>query len=308
MTTGTRGVLVSIASSIGFAAIYFATPLLAPLPAESVWAIRVLLALPFVTAVLLATRSTALITEIGTRIARRPALAAGVVLSATLLSVQLWLFGWAPLNGRGLQVALGYFLLPLVLVLIGRFLYRDRMTWWQWAAAGAAAAGVGYELVRVGGVGWETLLVVFGYPGYFVLRRRLRISHLGGMWWEMAVAFPAAAVLLSVEAVTGSAFARNPALWWSTIAFGLFAALALLLYLIALRLLPLSLFGLLSYVEPALLVVASLLIGERIGAAEWPAYLAIWTAVTILFAGGAVEALHSRRRGGMPQIPLGGVG
>jgi chloramphenicol-sensitive protein RarD len=183
-----------------------------------------------------------------------------------------------------------------MLVLVGRFLYGDRMTWWQWSAAGIAAAGVAFEIVRVGSIGWETLLVAIGYPVYFVLRRSLGLGHLGGMWWEIAVAVPVAAVLLGLEAASGSAFAAHPALWWSAPAFGLFAAVALLLYLLASRLLPLSLFGLLSYVEPALLVVASLLIGERIAAAELPGYLAIWAAVAVLLAGGIAEALRSRRR------------
>ncbi len=296
MTGGTRGVLVSVGSSVCFGAVYFATPMLAPLPGESVWAVRVLVTLPFVTIVLLATRGWGLVATIGSRIARRPLLLAGVALSGALLSAQLWLFGWAPLNGRGMPVALGYFLLPLILVIVGRFLYGDRMTWWQWAAAGLAAVGVGFEVVRVGSIGWETVLVALGYTVYFVLRRGLGINHLGGMWWEIAVAAPVAAVLLGLEIGAGSAFSENPALWWSAPAFGLFAALALLLYLLASKLLPLSLFGLLSYVEPALLVVAALLIGERIAAAELPAYLAIWAAVAVLLVGGAIELLRSRRR------------
>lgn len=296
MTAGSRGVLVSIGSAVCFAALYFATPMLAPLGAETVWAVRILVTLPFVSAVLVATRGWSLVASLGARIAGRPALLLGVAASGILLSLQLWLFGWAPLNGRGLPVALGYFLLPLVLVLVGRFLYGERMRWWQWTAAGIAAVGVGFEIVRVGGVGWETLLVALGYPVYFVLRRSLGFGHLGGMWWEIAVAVPVAAALLAVEIGWGSAFAAHPALWWSAPAFGLFAAFALLLYLMASRLLPLSLFGLLSYVEPALLVVASVLIGERIAAAELPAYLAIWAAVGVLLTGGIVELVRSRRR------------
>ena len=212
---------------------------------------------------------------------------------AVLLSAQLWLFGWAPLHGRGLQVALGYFLMPLLLVIVGRLLYRDRMTWWQWLAAGIAAVGVVYEIVRVGSISWETLLVALGYPAYFVLRRTIGIAHLGGMWWELATVAPLAVIALTFEGLHGSAFAENPALWWVAPLFGLVAGVAVLLYILASRLLTMSLFGLLSYVEPALLVVASLLIGERIAADEWVTYGAIWSAVLVLVAGGAV----SLRRG-----------
>lgn len=295
-TAGPRGVLVSVGSSILFAAIYFTTPLLAPLGAEPLWAVRAVVTVLFVTAVLAATGGWSLVTTIATRIAHTPLLLLGIILSGALLAVQLWLFGWAPLNGRGLPVALGYFLLPLVLVLVGRFLYGERMRWWQWAAAAVAAIGVGFEIIRVGSIGWETLVVALGYPLYFVLRRRLGTAHLGGMWWEFAVALPLALTLLAAEFVSGSAFATRPELLWLAPLFGLLAAAALMLYLLASRLLPLGLFGLLSYVEPALLVVAAVLIGERITAAELPGYLAIWAAVGILLIGGSVELLRARRR------------
>ena len=257
---------------------------------------RALVALPFITVVLLVSRDWRLTLDIGRRIKRSPLLLLGLVGTAALMTVQLWIFAWAPLNGRAMQVALGYFLLPLVLVVLGRFLYRDRMTWWQWAAAGTALVGVVYEVVRIGGVSWETLTVALGYPAYFVLRRAMGTGHLGGMWWDFAIMFPFAVVMTILSFADGSWFAENSALWWAAPSISLFAAFALLLYLLASRLLSMSLFGLLSYVEPAMLLVASLLIGERIAASEWFTYGAIWAAVLILVAGGAAEVIRGRRR------------
>lgn len=298
-----RGVLVSVGSSVLFGFIYFLTPLLAPMSGEGVWAVRTLVSLPFVTLVLIAMRSWGLTAEIGRRIKRQPWLAPGLVAAGLLLAAQLWIFSWAPLNGRGLQVALGYFLLPLVLVVIGRFVYGDRMAWWQWLAAGIAAVGVAYEIVRVGGVSWETLVVALGYPVYFVLRRAMGTGHLGGMWWELAVLVPVAIVVVVIEFSSGDLLAANPDLWWAAPGISLFAAFALLLYLLASRLLSMSLFGLLSYVEPALLLVASLLIGERIAADEWFTYGAIWAAVLVLVIGGAVVLLRPRPPGGGEPAP-----
>lgn len=291
-----RGVVVSVGSSLSFGLIYFLTPLLHPMSGEAVWALRALVTLPFVALVLVASREWRRVVEIGYRIRRRPVLLLGILASAALLSLQLWVFSWAPLNGRAMQVALGYFLLPLALVLVGRLIYKDRMAWWQWAAAGVAAVGVLYELLRVGGVSWETLLVCLGYPVYFVLRRSMGTGHLGGMWWEFACMLPFAIVVTVREFADGTVLATNPSLWWSAPAISLFAAFALLLYLVASRLLSMSLFGLLSYVEPALLVVASLLMGERIAPGEWFTYGAIWAAVLMLVVGGAVELRRRRLR------------
>ena len=291
-----RGVVVSVGSSLSFGLIYFLTPLLHPMSGEAVWALRALVTLPFVALVLVASREWRRVVEIGYRIRRRPVLLLGILASAALLSLQLWVFSWAPLNGRAMQVALGYFLLPLALVLVGRLIYKDRMAWWQWAAAGVAGVGVLYELLRVGGVSWETLLVCLGYPVYFVLRRSMGTGHLGGMWWEFACMLPFAIVVTAREFADGTVLAANPSLWWSAPAISLFAAFALLLYLVASRLLSMSLFGLLSYVEPALLVVASLLMGERIAPGEWFTYGAIWAAVLMLVVGGAVELRRRRLR------------
>lgn len=285
----TRGIVVSLGSSVSFGLIYFLTPLLYPMSGEAVWAMRAVFTLPFVTVVLLTTRSWHTVTEIAARIKRKPLLLLGILATSLLVSAQLWVFSWAPLNGRAMQVALGYFLLPLVLVVVGRLLYKDRMTWWQWLAAGVAFVGVLYEIVRVGGVSWETLLVCLGYPVYFVLRRSMGTGHLAGMWWEFVCMLPFAVALLWWDFSDGTWIAENPALWWAAPGISLFAAFALLLYLMASRLLPLSLFGLLSYVEPALLLVASLLIGERIAPGEWFTYGAIWAAVFVLVVGGATE-------------------
>ena len=278
-----------------FAGIYFVTPLLAPAPAEAIWALRTLCAIPIIALALLAARQWYLVAELARSIRLTPLLALGVIACGALIAVQLWVFTWAPLHGRGLQVALGYFLLPLMLVLVGKFIYRDRLLWWQWAAAGIAAVGVAFELVRAGGVSWETLLVAIGYPVYFVLRRALGFAHLGGMFWEFVAMSPIAAILLARELAVGTALAGNPSLLWLGPVFGIGTGFALVCYILASRLLTISVFGLLSYLEPALLVVASMLNGERIAPGEYPLYVAIWLAVLVLIGGGIAGLLRRRR-------------
>ncbi len=270
--------------------------MLAPASAEAVWGIRILLTIPMIALALVAVRQWHLASDIVVRVRKQPLLALAIMACGLLVSAQLWVFSWAPMNGRGLQVALGYFLLPLVLIVVGRVLYKDQLKWWQWAAAGIAAVGVGFELVRVGGVSWETLLVALGYPVYFVLRRAIGTAHLGGMFWEFVAVSVIAAFFLGREVIIGEATAANPALWWAAPLFALWTGVALMLYLTASRLLTLSLFGLLSYLEPALLVVASLLNGERIGADEWLTYGTIWAAVGVILIGGVVTLIRERRR------------
>lgn len=257
--------------------------------------------IPLIVLTLLALKQLRLFTEIGARIRKRPLLVLPLLFTGFLVAAQLWLFSWAPLNGRGLQVALGYFLLPLVLVIIGRFLYKDRLLWWHWLAAAVATVGVFFEIFRVGSVSWETMLVALGYPVYFVLRRALGTHHLGGMLWEFLLLAPFAVVLAVREFASGEVLQANPTLVWLAPLFGVWSGVALICYLLASRYLSISIFGLMSYLEPALLVVASILIGERIASGEWPMYIAVWGAVGILVIGGTVQLIRntrSRGRGG----------
>lgn len=294
----TRGTLASIASSVLFSIVYFLTPSLAPLSAEGIWAIRVVITFPFIAVVLVSMKQWDLTSEIWARVKRQPALLLGILASGSVIGVLLWLFGWAPLHGRGLHVALGFFLFPLVLVVLGRFLYRDRLRWWHWFATLLAAIGVALQIALVGGISWETVVVTLGYPLYFVIRRAIGIAHSGGMFWEFLVAAPLAVVVMWIEITAGTAFEANPTLWWFAPLFALISAVAFLMFIIAAKLLPISIMGLLTYLEPALLVVASLLIGERIARLEYVSYSFIWGAVLIILVGGIVQVSHQRRRSG----------
>lgn len=294
-----RGIAASVAASVLFGAVFFVAPLLRPLSAEAVWGARVVVAVPFLIALLAVSRQLSAFGAIAQRIKARPVFVLGVLASGLLLAPQLWLFAWAPMNGRGLQTALGYFLLPLVLVVQGRVLYKDKLAWWHWLAVGIAAVGVGFQIVHVGEISWETLLVALGYPLYFGVRRALGLATTGGLLWELVVVLPVALFLLGRE-LPGAVTAR-PNLLWLIAGFGLLSAIALWLYVLASKLLPISLFGLLSYVEPALLVVVAFLLGERIDPAEYLTYAAIWLAVLVLLVGGIIRLRDER---GKRETPL----
>lgn len=294
-TSKFNGTLVSVLSSVLFGAIYFVTPKLHPLGGIQIWAVRVVIAIPIVFLILWMLRQVTLFTDILHRIKKRPLLILPLIASSFLLATQLWLFSWAPLNDSGLEVALGYFLLPLVLVVVGRFLYKDKLEWWHIAAALVAAIGVAYQIFMVGKISWETLVVCLGYPVYFVLRRTLNTSSIGGMLFDFMLASPFAIFFLARELISGTAFQNNSNLFWIAPAFALFGAVALIFYILASRLLPMSLFGLLSYLEPALLIVAAMLIGESIKQDEIFTYAAIWLAVLILVLGGLYDFFKRKR-------------
>lgn len=279
-----------------FAVMYYYTSLLAPLDGEEIFGWRMLLTLPCVTLFMLVTRDWPLVTGLLARVRKTPALFLGLCGTSALMGVQLWLFLWAPLHGRSLEVSLGYFLLPLTMVLTGRLVYGERLSRLQKVAVCFAVTGVGHELLQHGSFAWETLLVAGGYPIYFVLRKRLRTDHLGGLWADMCLLMPAALYFVIKGPLNAADMASHPQLYGLIPLLGAISALALISYVLASRMLAFSLFGLLSYVEPVLLVMVALLLGESIAQDQWLTYLPIWLAVVVLVLEGIRHLLRQRRQ------------
>lgn len=290
-----KGIVLSVIASLLFGVMYYYTSMLTPLDGEEIYGWRILLTLPFLTLFMLFSGDWARVKDMLRWLRQRPLRILILLLTTTILGVQLWLFLWAPLHGMALEVSLGYFLLPLTMVLAGRLFFRDRLSVLQRMAALCALIGVSNELYQVGGVSWTTLVVAIGYPIYFILRRRLGTDNLGGLWCELALMLPVAALFALGTQEPLAALSAKPLLYLQIPLLGIISALALVCYILASRLLPFSLFGLLSYVEPVLLVIVALLLGETISQNEWLTYIPIWLAVVLLVLEGIRHLLRRKR-------------
>lgn len=102
-----------------------------------------LLTLPCITLFMLLSKDWPLAIGVLQRIRRNPLLLLGLVGTSTLMGLQLWVFLWAPLHGRSMEVSLGYFLLPLTMVLTGRVVYGERLSRLQKVAVACAVVGWG---------------------------------------------------------------------------------------------------------------------------------------------------------------------
>ena len=288
-----KGVALSVLASVTFGVLYFYTQLLKPLDSEETFAWRMLATLPFLTLFMWWSGDLKHISAIFQRLKQQPQFILWLIFSSFLCTTQLWLFLWGPINGRGLQVSLGYFLLPLVMVLLGCVLYKEKLSTWQMAAVALAVLGVSHEIWRIGTVAWETLYVAFAYPLYFFLRRVFQTDHLGGFWWDLLLVIPIAVYLGFYYSDSVNVIVAFPYLIWSVLGLGFLSALGLGSYILASRYLPFVIFGLLSYLEPVLLAFASMLLGERVETGEWLTYIPIWLAVALLVVEGC---LHLRKQ------------
>lgn len=291
-----KGILLSVLASSVFGILYFYSQLLHTFDGSQVFGWRVISFLPFLTLFIWLSGDLHYITEIFQRILKQPLLILGVLGTAILGGFQLWLFLWGPMHGRGMQVSLGYFLLPLVLVLIGALFYKEKLSLFQKIAVGFAVLGVGHEIWKVGSIAWETALVAFGYSAYFFLRKIIKTDHLGGFWLDNILALPIAIYFVSTWQVQPFSSIFESHLIFVIIGLGVLSAIGLGSYILASRYLPMVLFGLLSYLEPVLLALASLMIGEKINSAQWFTYIPIWCAVAILVLEGVYHIYKQQRR------------
>lgn len=303
-----QGVFLSVLSSALFALLYYYVTVLQPLGGDEVFAWRVILAIPALALVISRARAWPEVARAGRRFFKEWRFAGLLVLCAALIGAQLWLFVWAPLHQKALDVSMGYFLLPLMMVLVGRVFYKERLSRVQTIAVVIATVGVTHELISVGRFSWATALVVFGYPPYFMLRRKLRMGSFSSLWFDMALLMPAAIyVLYSQDHAAWHAFYVKPGLLFLLPVMGLISSVALVCYISASRMLPLGLFGILSYAEPILLFwVALLLLNEPMAMQAWFTYIPIWIAVALIAGEGffiwrrdaMATRLHDAKQGG----------
>ncbi len=277
-----RGVAMSFFASCVFTIVPAYVLLLAPLDGVQVFAQRILWSLPAVFILLLIVGRGPELKQSFTRLKREPVLVLALIAAAGLMAVQWFMFVWAPLTGHMLDLTMGYFLMPLVLVLAGRVFYNEHLRALQRIAVFLAVMSMLYELWRVGGLSWVTIVCAVGYPPYFMLRRWMGFDAFTGFFLEMLVMSPLALYLV-ISLAPAHAFVESPQLWYLLPGLGLLSTFAFAAMLGASRLLPLGLLGILSYVEPVLLFLFSVFwIGEAVESGQWLTYVPIWLAVTLV--------------------------
>lgn len=253
-----QGTMASIASSVLFSLMFLFGLVMQPLSGTQVASWRVLMMLLSLIVLVSLTKQWQHVLDYLKTI-KTPKEWLIFVLPTPILGGQIWLFMWGPVNGLGLEITLGYFLLPLVMIVVGRFIYREQMSMLQWTAAVFAALGIGYDMVQYGSISWATLFVCLGYPPYYLLRRKLSVPPITGLLSDLILLSPL--VLIVLFSSNGIDIAAHDSKFWYLIPLlGFFSALAMSLTMIASSKLPISLFGALSYVEPMLLFVFSVTI------------------------------------------------
>ncbi|MWN32555.1 MULTISPECIES: EamA family transporter RarD [unclassified Gilliamella] len=292
-----KGITLLIFSSCLFALLYYYPVLLQPLSVIDIFCWRLLTSFPAIIVLIIVQKQWSAITALFIRIKQQPLYLLGLMFSSFLLTIQMMIFIWAPLNGHGLSASLGYFLLPLTMVISGQIFYKEKLSFLQKIAVGLAALGVIIEIATTGAFSWETAVIALGYPIYFITRRKLQIEGIAGTFSDFLFIFIGCLLYFSLNYNADKIIGDIIHFPIYIPMLGIITAIAFAIYFFARRLLPLGLFGLLGYVEPVLLTIVSVLfLHETVSPKYIASYGLIWLSVCVLALEGTIFVLRAIKR------------
>lgn len=223
--------------------------------------------------------------------AQKPAILLPFIGTTLLLAANWFIYLWANNSGHIVEVSLGYFINPLVNVLLGVLLLRERLRHWQWVAIGLAFAGVAYLTISYGQPPWIALSLALTFGFYGFLRKTASLGSTEGLMIEMSLIFLPALIFLGYRGAHGvGAFGRGSASTTAILAFaGLATAIPLILFAYGARRVPLSALGVLQYVAPTLqFLVGVVLYHEGFDRTQLVGFSLIWTALLLFWLEGFV--------------------
>jgi chloramphenicol-sensitive protein RarD len=286
----------------GLFPLYF--PLLEPASGLEIVAHRVLWSLLFVGLLLTAVRRWSLVRA---AVADRRTLL--VLAGAAVLIAGNWLvFVYGVNSGHVVETSLGYFINPLVSVLLGVVVFSERLRPLQWIAVAIAAVAVAVLTVDYGRPPWIALSLALTFGLYGVMKKLVRVEAAPGLFVETAlVAVPAAIVLGVLHArglgTFGNAGSAHAALLISS---GIATAVPLLLFAAAARRIPLSTVGLLQYLTPLMqLSIGVFVYGEPMPPARLAGFAIVWVALAVFTADMLRHARAGSRRAAVITVPAG---
>lgn len=207
--------------------------------------------------------------------------------SSVLLTINWLVYVWAVNAGHVIESSLGYFLVPLVNVALGRLVLHEKLRPAQWLAITLAAVGVGLQLVHLGRLPWIALSLAGTFGIYGLLRKRSPLGPLAGLTLETMLLFPLAAGLLVWRAQAGTgALGHAPVVTQGLIlCAGVVTSIPLLLFAYGARRLRLTTLGLLQYVAPTVQFALGLWVyHEAFDRARAQSFAFIWAGLALYTA------------------------
>ena len=273
----------------GLFPIYF--KLTAHVPALEVLSHRIVWSLLALLLIALATRGRTIAVRVPPRVWMLYALA------AALIGVNWFVYVWAVSSGFIVETSLGYFITPLVNVVLGVIVFREQLRPAQWIAIALAAAGVTHLTISHGSLPWISLALAVSFGSYGLVKKQAALGSVQGLTLETGVLFlPALLYLVVLNASQHVSFLdRGVTTDLLLIASGIITIGPLLLFAQAVRQMPLSLIGMLQYIAPTIQFLLGVLVyHEPFRATRLVGFVCVWIALAIF----TLDGVRAYRPGG----------
>lgn len=214
--------------------------------------------------------------------------------SAVLIGTNWFIYVWAIMEGQVYAASIGYYLNPLINVLLGTLFLGEKLSRRQWLAVGVAGAAVAFLAAGALTSLWISLSLAFSFAFYGLVRKQVSVGSLPGLTIESAILLlPASAVALwYASGPQGSAFGQDPFLSIAIILSGVVTAVPLLLFALAARRMDYSALGFIQYLAPTIVFILGLTVFRQpLEPAKLLCFVLIWIAVGIF-----VYDLFAKRR------------
>ena len=220
-----------------------------------------------------------------------------ILLSSIMIGLNWLIYTYAASINNLLEGALGYFINPIISVLLGVIFLKERLRWLQWAAVLLCAIAVAVMTFSYGQVPWIALALALSFGLYSLLKNKVnrKVTALVSLSLETAVLLPVAFVIVAVLVSQGeaTAFSLGAGHFWILALGGLVTVVPLLLFGGAAGRLPLSIVGLLQFISPIVIfLIAILVFSEPMPVERWTGFFLVWGSL-ILFVG---DSLYQQRK------------
>ncbi|MGI5485313.1 EamA family transporter RarD [Microtetraspora malaysiensis] len=292
MPESRRGVLYGIAAYMMWGLFPLYWPLLKPAGAVEILAHRMVWSLVAVLAILGVRRHWSWIRSI----TRRQLLL--LTLAAVVISTNWGMYIYAVNTGHVVESALGYFINPLVSVLLGVIVFRERLRPWQWVAVGLGAVAVLVLALDYGRLPWIALVLAASFGTYGLVKKAAQVDAAESLTIEtLVLLLPALGYLVFLQTSGSGTFVDHGAAHIALlVGAGLITAIPLLFFSAAAIRVPLTVIGLLQYIAPVLQFMCGVLIAhETMPGSRWVGFAIVWLALCVFTWDGLRTARAARR-------------
>jgi len=235
----------------------------------------------------------------------QPRTVAWLGLATVLIAINWGVYVWAATHHATLEASLGYYINPLLSMVAGLWLFREKIDRWGWVAIGLAAVGVLFQALALGRPPWISLILAFSFGAYGVIKKRVPVAAQSGLFIECLLLLPFGLMYVGWLQASGGGHGFDSALnlGWALLS-GAWTVVPLALFAFAARRMPLSTMGFIQFLAPTLQFMIGVATGEAFTPLRAASFVFIWLGAGVFAAAALLRARAARRAMGETVQPV----